>query len=504
MRVPSVSIRWKMTLVYTGLLAVLLVAFGLFLYAAVEQLTIRSVETAFTPRFELDIRATPQIMAELADHRLGEGPHHLPTLDRLASPGTFLQVRDRSGQVVATSSNLDKRQLPPPTTLPRLPNQVQQEVIRLPVAGLLPEAASTDITTAHFLLHSQLLVDAHQHVVGLLEGAQSLLMVDEVQDQLIDVLLAGIAIALILAMLFGLWLAGRLLRPIARITDLAQHIGVSQDLSGRITLVKRRDEVGRLTVTLNTMLERLEEVFLAQHHFVANASHELRTPLTAILGHANVIRRHGNRHPDLAAEALQEIIEQAERMHQIVKDLLILAESGQNKEMVRETVSMRQMAYTVVKELAPLADEKTIQLTMTNDREEAHWVLGERNLLKQVVTNLVENALKFTPAGGQVSVSTWQKRSGVKREVVLEVRDSGCGIAPTEVPHIFERWYRVDKARTRATGGSGLGLSIVQAVVERHGGTVSVESQLGQGSVFQVRLPGAFETGGASLGESEC
>ncbi len=220
--------------------------------------------------------------------------------------------------------------------------------------------------------------------------------------------------------------------------------------------------------------------------------------MTAILGHANVIRRHGNRHPDLAAEALQEIIEQAERMHQIIKDLLILAESGQNKEMVRETVSMRQMAYTVVKELAPLADEKTIQLTMTNDMEEAHWVLGERNLLKQVVTNLVENALKFTPAGGQVSVSTWQKRSGVKREVVLEVRDSGCGIAPTEVPHIFGRWYRVDKARTRATGGSGLGLSIVQAVVERHGGTVSVESQLGQGSVFQVRLPGA------SLGESEC
>ncbi len=503
MRVAGVSIRWKMTLVYTGLLAVLLVAFGLFLYGAVEQLTIRSVETAFTPRFEQAMRAAPQIITELAHAQPGEGPHALPTLDRLASPGVFLQVRDRSGQIIATSSNLGKRRLPPPSTPPRLPNWVQQEVIRLPVAGLLPEAASTDITTAHFLLRSGLLVDAHQQVVGLLEDAQSLFMVDEVQDQLIDVLLAGIAIALLLALLIGLWLAGRLLRPIAHITGLAQHIGASQDLSGRIMPVKRRDEVGRLTVTLNTMLERLEEVFLAQQHFVANASHELKTPLTAILGHANVIRRHGNRHPDLAAEALQEIIEQAERMHQMVKDLLLLAESGQNTELVRELVSMRHLARTVVKELASQASEKMIEVT-TNDKEEAAWVLGERHLLKQAVTNLMENALKFTPAGGQVSVSIWQERSGANREVVLEVQDSGCGIASTEVPHIFERWYRVDKTRTRATGGSGLGLSIVQAVVERHGGTVSVESQLGQGSVFQVRLPAAFETGGASLGESEC
>ena len=503
MRGPGVSIRWKMTLMYTALLAILLVAFGLFLYGAVEQLTIQSVGTAFTPRFAQAMRAAPQILAERAFQRPAGAPHHLASLDRLASPGVFLQVRDRSGRVVATSSNLDTRQLPSPTTPPRLPNQMQQEVIRLPVAGLLPEAANTDITTAHFLLRSALLVDAQQHVVGLLEGAQSLFIVDEVQDRLLDVLLAGIAIALILALLIGLWLAGRLLRPIARITDLAQYIGASQDLSGRITQVQRRDEVGRLTVTLNSMLERLEEAFLAQQHFVANASHELKTPLTAILGHANVIRRHGSRHPDLGAEALQEIIAQAERMQQMVQDLLLLAESSQNEEMGRERVSMRHLAHTVIKELAPQACEKMIQVMTTNNREEEAWVLGERHLLKQVVANLVENALKFTPAGGNVGVSTWQERSGAKQEVVLEVRDSGCGIAPTEVPHIFERWYRVDKTRTRATGGSGLGLSIVQAVVERHGGTVSVISQPGQGSVFQVRLPAAVETEGTSPSSPE-
>lgn len=166
----------------------------------------------------------------------------------------------------------------------------------------------------------------------------------------------------------------------------------------------------------------------------------------------------------------------------------------------REMVSMRHLAHTVIKELAPQASEKAIQVMMTNGGEEDAWVSGERHLLTQVVTNLVENAIKFTLAGGQVSVSTWEERAGAERESILEVRDSGCGIAPAEVPHIFERWYRVDKARARATGGSGLGLSIVQAVVERHSGTVSVVSQPGQGSVFQVRLPAAVET---SLSEPE-
>ena len=126
---------------------------------------------------------------------------------------------------------------------------------------------------------------------------------------------------------------------------------------------------------------------------------------------------------------------------------------------------------------------------MTTHQEEATTIEGVRDALKRMATNLVDNALKFTPEGGQVSVTIWQETYGAKKEVILEVQDSGCGIAPTEIPHIFERWYRVDKARTRATGRSGLGLSIVQAIVELHNGTVSVESQLGKGSVFQVRLP---------------
>jgi signal transduction histidine kinase len=324
---------------------------------------------------------------------------------------------------------------------------------------------------------------------------------DEVQDQLIDVLLIGIAIALGSAMLIGGWLAGRLLRPVARMTHLAQQIGKSHDLSQRITTSGRipRDEVGTLAVTFDTMLERLERAFLPQQQFIADAGHELKTPLTAILGHANVIRRHGTRNPELAKEALSEILEQAQRMHRLVEDLLILAQSGESKKIIPGQVSISQLIREVTRELAPLAQEKAIQFTVTTHLEDTTTVEGVRDALKRMATNLIDNALKFTPEGGQVSVITWQETHGAKREVILEVRDSGCGIASTEIPHIFERWYRVDKARTRATGGSGLGLSIVQAIVERHLGTVSVKSQIGKGSVFQVRLPEAFETGEVSF-----
>ena len=172
MRLPALSIRWKMTLVYTGLLAVLLAAFGSFLYGAVEQLTIRSVETTFTPRFEQAMQAGPSIIAELPSHQPSGASKPLAALERLSGPGFFLQVRDQTGRVVATSSNLGQTLLPPPTKLPLSKSQPQQDLIRLPVAGLLPEAANTDITSAHFLLRSGLLVDAHQQVVGLLEVAQ--------------------------------------------------------------------------------------------------------------------------------------------------------------------------------------------------------------------------------------------------------------------------------------------------------------------------------------------
>ena len=484
------SIRWKMTLVYTGLLAVLIVTFGLFLFFEIEQLMINSMQTALSIRFNLVMREAPRFTNELEASSPGTHPARLPTLEQFAGPGVFLQITDLKDHVVAISSNAGTRAFPLPMRRASQGGQMYSEIIRLPVAGLVPEAQGTDLSRARFLVRSSLLTDQKGHPLGVLEMAQSLFIIDQVQDQLIDVLAGGVSVAVALAIGVGMVLAGRLLRPIVQMTQTAQCIGTSHDLSQRILTSKRtsHDEVGRLAVTFNTMLARLEAAFVAQQQFVADASHELKTPLTAMLGHANVIRRHGQCRPDLVEEALGELIAQAERMRRLIEQLLQLAQTDRLRESDQEIVDLDEIAQEVVAAFTLLLEDKAIHVTMTCQTEETASVLGEREALKQVVINLMDNALKFTNAGGQVSIAIRQETCDQQQEAILEVRDSGCGIAPSDLPHIFERWYRVDKARTRATGGSGLGLSIVQAIVQRHGGTIHVSSKPGQGSVFWIRL----------------
>lgn len=485
------SIRWKMTLFYTGLLAVLIVAFGLFLFFEIEQLMISSMQTALSLRFHLVMHEAPHLTNELEAPSPGTHPAHLPTLEQFAGPGVFLQMTDLKGHVIAISSNAGTKTFPLPMRRVSQAGQMYSEIIKLPVTGLVPEAQGTDLSQARFLVHSSLFTDQRGHPLGVLEMAQSLFIIDQVQDQLVDVLVVGVSVAVALAIAVGMVLAGRLLHPIVQITQTAQCIGTSQDLSQRILTSKwtSHDEVGRLAVTFNTMLARLEAAFTAQEQFVADASHELKTPLTAMLGHANVIRRHGQHRPDLVEEALGELIAQAERMRRLIEQLLQLAQTDTPREIDQEIVDLDEMAQEVVAAFTPLREDKAIHLTMTCQAEGAACVLGEREALKQVMINLMDNALKFTSAGGQVSLAIRQETRNQQQEVILEVKDSGCGIASCDLPHIFERWYRVDKARSRATGGNGLGLSIVQAIVERHGGTIHVSSEPGQGSVFWIHLP---------------
>lgn len=279
MRLSALSICWKMTLVYTALLIFLLAAFGIFLFFQVEWLTTRSLDKTLDLRFTQALRLSPSMLTELASgipSISANQPKRLPTLESLAGPGLFIQIRDLRGHVVAASTNLGTTILP--SGLPS-----KELLIRLPVAGLLPEAAGTDITEARFLLRSELVVNAAGQPAGMLQMAESLFLVDEVQDGLIDVLEQGIAGASLLAILIGVWLARRLLRPIVQITQAAQSIGRSGDLSQRILASTKpgQDEVGTLAATFNVMIAQLERAFNAQKQFVADASHELKTPLTA-------------------------------------------------------------------------------------------------------------------------------------------------------------------------------------------------------------------------------
>ncbi len=278
---------------------------------------------------------------------------------------------------------------------------------------------------------------------------------------------------------FGVWLlAQRALTPLKRMTKAASRIS-SQDLSQRVPVSKTRDEVGELSVTLNRMLGRLQETLETQRRFTADASHELRTPVTAISGHASYLLRRTHPTPE-QIEPLEIIRSEALRMSKLVNDLLELARADAGLTVKREPMNLVETIEAVAKELAPVSGGAAIKAFSPGPLLE---VSGDAARLKQVVLNLVQNALNA--GSSQVNVSLLKEKDWAR----LEVLDNGPGIPESALPNLFERFYRVDGARSTRGNGSGLGLAIVKWIVEQHGGTVSVESKVGEGTVFTVMLP---------------
>jgi signal transduction histidine kinase len=279
----------------------------------------------------------------------------------------------------------------------------------------------------------------------------------------------------------GNFLAGRTLRPIDRITRTARRIGIS-GLQERLALPPRNDEVGRLADTFDWMLDRLEETFQRQRQFTADASHELRTPLTILQGEVEIALLRPRRAEDYAT-SLRVLQGQIGHMTGLVEDLLALAraDSGQ-ADMAHEVVAFDDLVRQATLQSQSLFAAKGLSLDLAVVDE--LLVVGDPARLTQLVLNLLSNAARYTDRGG---VRVEVRR--VYGQALLEVRDSGIGIPPEQVDRIFERFYRVDKARSRAQGGSGLGLAIAQWIAQAHGGSIIAESAVGVGSTFRVMLP---------------
>lgn len=277
----------------------------------------------------------------------------------------------------------------------------------------------------------------------------------------------------------GVWLLSRqALAPVKRVTAVARVIS-GRDLSQRVPVPKTHDEVSELATTLNNMLDRLQESFETQRRFTADASHELRTPVTAIVGHANYLLRRTKPTPE-QVDSLTVIKREAERMAKLVNDLLELARADAGFSVEKHPVNVVEVVESVHMDIALAAGNTDIKVSSAQPVIE---VLGDAGRLKQVFLNLVQNAIN---AGAQhVSVSITQERDMVR----IEVLDDGPGIAPDAIPHLFERFFRIDGARSGRGNGSGLGLAIVKWIVQQHDGEVFVESKLGEGSVFTVLLP---------------
>jgi len=305
--------------------------------------------------------------------------------------------------------------------------------------------------------------------------------VTEVLERFMNILIIAALTTLVLAGGGGFFLASRVLKPVERIRQTAEEIGES-DLSRRID-TGSEDELGRLASTLNQMIGRLEAAFSRQRQFTADASHELRTPLAIVQAESTLALRK-KRTPDDYRKSLELISQEAGHMSAVVGKLLYLARIDAGKDQVNfERISLKKLLTELSSDIEVLAREKGIEFKLAPLEDLS--IEGDRVKLEQLFLNLLGNAIRYTPSGGSISASI--VREG--RTAVIAIKDTGIGISKEHIPHLFERFYRVDKARSRAEGGAGLGLAICQHIAQVHKGKIEVESEVGKGSTFSVSLP---------------
>jgi len=318
--------------------------------------------------------------------------------------------------------------------------------------------------------------------------ADSLEKVDKTLSQLRFLFLILGLIALITIAMAARWIIALGLKPLEAVEDTAEAIAAG-DLSARLPAAKPDTEVGRLTTSLNTMLARIEESFTARvesenklRRFVADASHELRTPLTAIRGFAELHRQGAVVGEEKTEELINRIEKESVRMSSLVEDLLLLARLDQSRELAKEPVDLNTLITEVVASARAAGPNHPIEIKLEASEI---FVLGDSQRIHQVIANLLANARTHTPNGTEISITAMQ---GVS-ETTIAVSDKGPGLSKADQDRIFERFYRADPSRVRNSGeGSGLGLSIVDAVMKAHGGYVSVKSEVGRGATFTLHF----------------
>ncbi len=284
-------------------------------------------------------------------------------------------------------------------------------------------------------------------------------------------------LVLILSVLFS----DILTKPIVRLTKVIEQMSRGK-LKQRVAF-KGRGEIAKLGRAFNDMSERIDNLDKLRNEFVSNASHELRTPLSSMKLLIEALLHEENPDPAMVKEFLGDVNGEIDRLNAIIADLLTIVRMDDMQSPTLKPVDLGGVVSRTVKALGPLAEQNEITLSLVE--AEGLYVKGDELKLRQMVSNLVDNAIKYTDPGGSVSVSTDQTADSV----LFIVSDTGMGIPEKDLPHVFERFYRVDKARSRVTGGTGLGLSIIKQIVQYHDGEITVESEEGVGSTFTVTLP---------------
>jgi heavy metal sensor kinase len=453
------SVRTRLTLWYAAVLGLSLIAFAFLIYYAVA--------ATFHKRQDESLRSTAQTVASAYVEEFEE-QHSVAkagevVLSELTFPNHYVEILERTGQPIASSRNLSNRIVIPANTLDET------------------RAGNYSVVTVDGLRAAVVPLGSD---FGFAVVAEPLSIIEDGLRQLRRDFFAGVPLVLLLASLGGYFLSRKSLAPIASMNQQTQRIS-AESLSRRLDVTNPRDELGRLATTINDLLARLENSFNEQQRFIADASHELRTPLAVLRGETEVALAK-QRTLDEYQESLSLIQEEAERLSRIVEDLFILARQPIETiaALTKERVSLNDAIKDCARAAQVLATRKGVRLTTENNSVSID-LNGDKELIMRMILNLLDNAVKYTPAGGEISLALTRQNGNAE----IVVRDTGIGIPETDRQLIFDRFYRVDKARSRALGGAGLGLSIVRWIVEVHGGEIHIDSAPGRGSTFTVDLP---------------
>ena len=458
------SLRLRLTLWYSALLTGLLLIITVMALSRVASNVRTNIDSELQSKGDQVIR-----LLELTAPSSSLSKMLAPTLNAVSGPEMYVQVRDYTGRNMHRSANLGG-------VLIQFPEAYFMQAMN-GMAGYYDVTwVRPDDVRVYFAP-----ITFGGEVIATVQVARNLTPEQTILNELSENLFWIIVLAVVGGAAVGYALAGIALRPIQEATATALAITRTGRLDRRVAVSStRNDEIGRLISTFNEMLDGLEELFDKQRRFSGDISHELRSPLTTILGNIRLLKRADSLPPAERADMLAEIEAEAERMNRLISDLLLLAQADADPTIIREQVELDTLLLEVYRHTRRHTD---IEVRLLH--EDQAIILGDAERLRQMLINLINNAIQYTTPGGQVDLSLERDEN----QAQITISDTGQGIAPEDLPFIFDRFYRTDKARSRAAGGTGLGLSIVKWVVDAHGGEIDVESELGEGTTFRVRLP---------------
>ena len=477
------SIRGRLTLWYATALILSIAVFAVVLYVARRSDTYQDLDR----RIQSEADLTAGILAEsyrargtLVEKDTAGRPQLTPDVAAvLEVVPDYLLVTSRDGRLLFASP--DARALtfgefeqlktitnPPPVVGSHTPGRYQ---------------VNPNGPTMHYIVRA--VPDAGDQFGAIFAGADTKSAELRLEQLLLTIVIAFF-VGVVPAILVGGWLAARALEPVDRMITEVREITDGRSLHRRLAVPMARDELGRLAETLNQMMTRLERSFTALRRFTADASHELKTPLTVVrAGVERAITRPGV--PPETLAPLEETLQEVNRMTELLDSLLTLARADEGRaDLHREPVDLREIIEEAGETGELLAEHAGVGIDIRLPPQPL-VVPVDRSRLRQLALNLIENAVKYTPSGGQVSVEL----AGDNGRAVFTVADTGIGIAPGDLPHVFDRFWRADSARTRTSerAGTGLGLAICKWIAEAHGGTIEVQSRPGRGTTFTVGLP---------------